>query len=116
MNKIENNRIINSAGRASKELYKEEVKELTELLRTEWKDIQEIVMNLNLDVSKTYLLGFVASEDETESGLIYTEKKSLIRFEKKLNNLDIKIVTKECIENDFPQVTVVDEIEDFGNW
>jgi len=100
----------------SKELYKEEVKELTELLRTEWQDIQSIVKNLNLDVSKTCLLGFIESEDDTESGLFYTEKKSLIRFERRLTDLDVKIVTKESIENEFPQVIVLDEIESFGDW
>jgi len=100
----------------NKELYKEEVKELTELLRTKWKDIQEIVEKRNLNVSKTYLLGFIESEDGTEIGLFYTEKKDLIRFEKKSNNLDLKIVTRKSIENEFPQVTVIDEIENFENW
>ena len=100
----------------SKELYKEEVKELTELLRTEWQDIQEIVISQNLDVNKTFLLGYVESEDETELGLFYTEKKELIRFEKKIDNLDLKIVTREDIKNEFPQVIVLDEIENFNKW
>jgi hypothetical protein len=94
----------------SKELYKEEVKELTGLLRAEWQDIREIAENQNLDVAKTWLLGFVESEDGAESGLFYSEEKGLVKFEKTLNGLTIKNVSREMIENEFPQVVVLDEI------
>jgi hypothetical protein len=100
----------------NKELYKEEVKELTILLRTEWEDIKEIVNNQNLDFNKTYLLGFIESEDDTELGLLYTEKKELIRFEKNSNDLELSFVTKENIKSEFPQVIVLDEIENFDKW
>jgi hypothetical protein len=94
-----------------KELYKEEVKELTELMRTEWQEIQEIVKNQHLYISKTFLLGFIESEDDTEIGLLCTEQKNLLRFEKRSNSLNVEIVTKENIKNEFLQVTVIDEIE-----
>jgi hypothetical protein len=99
-----------------KELYKEEVKELTVLLRTEWEDIQEILNNQNLDFNKTYLLGFIESEDDTELGLFYTENKKLIRFERNSNDLKLTFVSKESIKNEFPQVIVLDEIENFAKW
>jgi len=73
---------IDSNIMVNKVLYKEEVKELTTFLRTEWKDIQEIINNQNLDFERTYLLGFVESDNDTELGLLYTEKNELIRFEK----------------------------------
>ena len=98
------------------DLYKEEVKELTELLRTEWRDIQQIVSNQNLNINETYLLGFIESGDNCEQGLFYTENKKLIFFEKQSDNLNLKLVTKKEIETEFPQVIVLDEIEDFANW
>jgi len=99
-----------------KNLYKEEVKELTNLLRNEWSDIQEILIKQNLFVNNTYLLGFYESEEGIEYGLFYTEKSELLRFEKSEEKLEVNIVSELSIKSEFPQVVVLDEISDFEKW
>ena len=98
----------------SKELYRKEVKELTQLLRTTWRDVQEILKNKGLDCNKTYLLGFVESENDTASGLFYTENSELLRFEKFRDNINTEIVSLKNIEEEFPQVVVLDEINNLN--
>ncbi|WP_027386027.1 hypothetical protein [Chryseobacterium gregarium] len=97
-------------------LYKQEVKELTILLRTEWKDIQEIANSKNLDLNKTYLMGFVESKDDEESGILFNIDKGLFFFEKDQNGVVITNKTKSEIQIDFPQVVLLPEISDFDNW
>ena len=47
---------------------KSEVKELTELFRNNWTDIQQIAIENNLEINNTYLFSFIESENEEESG------------------------------------------------
>lgn len=97
-------------------LYKEEVKELTELLHTEWTDIQNILRDKNLNVVKTFLLGFFESEEGVAFGLFYTENNELLYFEQSDEYNKTEIVSKDDIKNEFPQVCVLDDIDNFINW
>ncbi|WP_262151742.1 hypothetical protein [Chryseobacterium foetidum] len=100
----------------SLELYKEEVKELTELFRNEWKDVQEIATENGLDPTNDFLLSFIEGEDESETCLFFSKEKGLYLYERKNENITFKSFLKEEIEQEFPQVRTLDDINNFDNW
>ena len=111
---LKNKRVMTNAELIK--LYKQEVKELTILLRKEWEDIREIANTKSLDLNKTYLIGFVESEDDEEFGVLFNIDKGLFYFEKDQNGVVITSKTKSEIEIDFPQVVVLSDINNFDNW
>jgi hypothetical protein len=94
---------------------KHEVKELTELFRNDWIDIQQIAIENNLEISKTYLFSFIESENEDETCLFYTLGKGFF-YEKKVDATFFNAVEKNEIENEFPQVQTVVDIAQFDSW
>jgi len=98
------------------ELYKEEVKELTDLLRNEWPDIQKIATDNGLDISNTYLFSFIESEDDDELCLFYEEGKGFFLYEKKDNEITFQSKDKDSLEKEFPQVQTLDDLNNFENW
>ena len=97
-------------------LYKQEVKELTNLLLTEWEDIRNIALDEDLNLDKIFLLGFVETEEDEEFGLFYSKQKGLLLFEKNMNSVKVTPTTINEIENDFPQVIVLSDIDNYNNW
>ena len=97
-------------------LYKQEVKELTNLLLTEWEDIRNIALDEELNLDTTFLLGFVETEEDEEFGLFYNKQKGLLKFEKTINSVKVTLTTIKEIENDFPQVIVLTDIDNYNNW
>ena len=95
---------------------KSEVKELTELFRNDWTDIQQIAIENNLEINNTYLFSFIESENEEETCLFYTLGKGFFLYEKKDDSSFFNAVEKNEIENEFPQVQTVVDIEQFDSW
>ena len=100
----------------SMELYKEEVKALTELFRNEWEDIQGIAIANGLDSNSDFLLSFIEDEDESVTCLFFSKKKGLFLYESIDKNINFKFVEKADIESEFPQVQVLGDISNFYNW
>lgn len=96
-------------------LYKQEVKELTELLRNEWEDLKFAIEQEGIDTSACILLGYFETEDEVETGLLWSND-GLKRFEFAEGTLNVEDVSKEDVEEDFPQVIVIDDIQNFVSW
>lgn len=101
---------------ASIELYKQEVKQLTDLLRNEWDDIRTVAINNDLDPQDTFLLSFIEDEDENETCLFYQKEKGLFLYEKNNGSISFNQVQQADIENDFPQVQVLNDLENFDTW
>lgn len=93
-----------------------EVKELTELFRNEWTDIQQIAIENNLEINNTYLFSFIESANEDETCLFFTLGKGFFLYEKKDDSRFFIAVEKNEIENEFPQVQTVVDIEQFDSW
>ncbi len=88
------------------ELYKEEIWELTNLLRMELFDIKELLNESWLDVEKIFLIWYFEDEEETEYGIIFTNE-IIIQFEIYNKKVSLKDITDlEGIENEFPQIKV----------
>ena len=86
--------------------YKEEIRELTELLHTEWSDLKEI-LSQEIDLEGAYLCGYYEDEDEGEYGAILTGTKEIYQFSVQDGVLQLNRIAKaEDIEDDFPQVLV----------
>lgn len=96
-------------------LYKQEVKELTELLRNEWEDLKFAIEQEGIDTSACILLGYFETEDEVETGLLWSND-GLKRFEFAEGALNVEDVSKEDVEEDFPQVIVIDDMQNFVSW
>lgn len=96
-------------------LYKEEVKELTALLKNEWLDLKDLLSLKGIDVDSCYLLGYFETDNGEEIGLLYT-KDELKKFEVNKKGINIENVTKEQIKNDFPQIVVLNDLSNYSNW
>ncbi|MDQ0638405.1 hypothetical protein QF042_001970 [Pedobacter sp. W3I1] len=55
--------LINNISIISLGLYKQEIKELTELLRNDWTDVRDIATDNGLNID-TYLPGFIESTND----------------------------------------------------
>ena len=95
---------------------KSEVKELTELFRNDWTDIQQIATENNLEIDNTYLFSFIESENEDETCIFYNLGKGFFLYEKKNVSSFFNAVEKNEIEKEFPQVQTVVDIEQFDSW
>ncbi len=98
------------------DLLKQEVKELTTLFRNDWTDIQQIAIENDLEINKTYLFSFIESENEDETCLFYTLGKGFFLYEKKNEDTFFNAVEKNEIENEFPQARTVVDIAQFDSW
>lgn len=98
------------------ELYKQEVKELTELLRNEWDDIRNLAEQNDLPSTTTFLLSLIEDEDENETCLFFNTEKGLYLYEKNEDKISFKKVESSDVEQDFPQVKVVEDLENFDSW
>ncbi len=97
-------------------LYKEEILELSELLRDdeEWIDIREILIKKGFDMNKIVLVSFMEDEVENEYGVIVTNDMIIYEYERSTqrdeNNIDyfkIKDITDDKKERDkYPQISV----------
>lgn len=96
------------------ELYKQEVLELTELLRNneEWGDLREILIEKGFNLSQIALVSFIEDDEENEYGVIVTKDIKTIEYSRSTqngkNNADnfkIKDITNEKNEiNKYPQI------------
>ncbi|OQP58086.1 hypothetical protein A3860_07090 [Niastella vici] len=95
-----------------KELYREEVLELTELLNSEWEDLRELLVESNVNLKGAYLAGYFEDEDEgAEHGVILTADKKLIRFVALDGEITLEPVQDQAaLEDEFPSVTVALEL------
>ncbi|MGK6342498.1 hypothetical protein ACMGDK_09680 [Chryseobacterium sp. DT-3] len=98
------------------ELYKQEVKELTELFRTQWDDVRSVAEQNDLSPTTTFLLSFIEDEDENETCLFFNPEKGLYLAEKIESNISFKKVDISDVEKDFPQVEVLNDLENFDSW
>ncbi|MNK91961.1 hypothetical protein D3C87_1120780 [compost metagenome] len=98
------------------DLYKHEVKELTELLRNEWDDVRSVAEQNDLPSTTTFLLSFIEDEDENETCLFFNTEKGLYLYEKNEDQISFKKVESSDVERNFPQVKVVEDLENFDLW
>ena len=65
-------------------LLRQEVEELTEMLRTEpgWKDLRKVLANAGIAYNEVLLAGFFESEDWREWGAIVTKEGKVYRYER----------------------------------
>ena len=96
------------------QLYKQEVKELTELFRTQWSDVRSFAEQNNLSPTNTFLLSYI--EDEAEIFLLFNLEKGLYLYEKIDSKVSFEKVTFSSVEKDFPQVSVLKDLENFDSW
>ncbi|MBE5319993.1 hypothetical protein IM793_12545 [Pedobacter sp. MR2016-19] len=61
-------------------------------------------------------MGFVETEENEKFGLFYNSQKGLLLFEKTINSVKVTPTTIKEIENDFPQVIVLTDIDNYNNW
>ncbi len=87
--------------------FKLEIEELTDLLRNEWKDLNEVISK-HFDLDQTLLCGYYEDENNgTEIGVLLIDRKKIVRFEFLNNNLKLtEVENAESIINEFPQVTI----------
>ena len=98
------------------ELYKQEVLELTELLRDdeEWEDLRDILTEKGFNLSQIVLVSFMQDDEENEYGVIVTKDIQIIEYSKltqhEKNNIDIfklKNITNEKDKiNKYPQIPI----------
>jgi hypothetical protein len=95
-----------------KELYREEVLELTDLLNTEWVDLRDLLIENNVNLKGAYMAGYFENEDDgAEHGIILTADKKLIKFVALDGELTLEPVQDQAaIEEEFPSVTVALEL------
>jgi hypothetical protein len=92
-------------------LYLEEVYELTELLRTEWLDIKNKLLENNINADFAYMLGYIEDEnDGPRIGLIYTKENGFQKFILQNDKMEIVHVKMREIEKEFPQVMVFNKM------
>ncbi len=88
--------------------FKLEIEELTELLNKEWFDLKNAILEKNITLTNTLLVGYYESEEGLEIGLLYNKSENLlIRFEMKddtMSFFNIKHIND--VSNEFPQISV----------
>lgn len=89
------------------DLYKQEIKELTDLLNTEWTDVKDVLDSAGISTDGGRLVSFYEDEEGSQYGVLLTSRKEIIKFEIK----DEKISTKEIkdvssIKNEYPQIII----------
>ena len=95
------------------ELYKQEILELTELLREdeEWEDLRNILVKNGFDLNQLLLVSFVEDEEENEFGVIVTKDLKAIEYSRSTSddeeNTD-SFNSKEIISgmDKYPQISV----------
>lgn len=106
------------------ELLKEEVLELTQLLRNEddWSDLRDILLKKEFKLEEIALVSFMEDEEENEYGVIVTKNKNVMEYERSTeegkNNIssfkshDITHLKEEM--DKYPQIQIAFEMIDKG--
>lgn len=90
------------------ELYKLEIEELTELLKTEWLDLRETLKNAEFEVENILLIAYCEDDNNGEHGILFTKEKRVIEFEIHDTKLSLKDISdNENLKSEIPQVAVV---------
>lgn len=88
-------------------LYKQEIVELTELLKSAWHDLRNALIGAKVEIEGSYLAGFMEDEEGGAYGVILTAEKKIIRFVYKDHAINITPVdSPEEILGEFPQIHV----------
>lgn len=88
-------------------LDKEEILELTYLLKNEWNRIKNLIEQKNIDVSNCLLVTYMEDENCVEFGILITKEKEVLKFT--IENDVILIEIEKNIQNiqkEFSQVKV----------
>ena len=98
------------------ELYKQEVLELTELLRNDedWQDLRNILTRNGFNISRIALVSFMEDDEENEYGVIVTKDIKISEYSRSTqngknseDNFIIKDITNEKDKIDkYPQISV----------
>ena len=98
------------------ELYKQEILELTELLRSDedWEDLRNILIENGANLEQIALVSFIEDEEENDYGVIVTKDIKIIKYlrttqngKNKGDNFKLKDITNEKEEiNKYPQIYV----------
>jgi hypothetical protein len=95
-----------------RELYLQEVLELTQLLNTEWVDLRKLLIENNVDLNGAHMA--VHLEDKTkgaEYGIIITADKKLIRFIANEGSITLQPLEDiAAAAAEFPTVTIAMEL------
>lgn len=95
------------------ELYKQEILELTELLRDDedWEDLRSILRLKEFDSNQILLVSFIEDEEENEFGVIVTRDLNVFEYSRStkegievLDDIKINDITNES--DKYPQVCV----------
>ena len=107
-----------------KELYKQEIIELTELLNEDeqWEDLKNILIESKMDISKIALVSFMEDDDENEYGVIVSNDLIVYKYERKTqegkNNIDnftmVDITENEDELKEYPQIAIAIEMINSG--
>lgn len=99
-----------------KELYKQEIMELTELLNEDeqWEDLKSILIEAKFDISTIALVSFMEDDDENEYGVIVSKELKIHKYERKTqegkNNIDNfnMVNITECKDelDKYPQIAI----------
>lgn len=88
-------------------LYKQEIIELTELLKSTWHDLRNALIGAKVEIEGSYLAGFMEDEEGGAFGVILTAEKKIIRFVYRDHVINMTPVnTPEEISDEFPQIHV----------
>lgn len=103
-------------------LYRQEIEELTYLVKNEWDDLRRILIDSNFDINKTLLVSFAENEDESEYGVLVNENKQVFEYKRSTamdkNNIEnfsvIEITNDPNACNKSPQIEVAKKMIDEG--
>ena len=103
------------------ELYKQEILELTELLKEDegWEDLRNVLVLKGFDLTQILLVSFMEDEEENEYGVIVTKELRVIEYsrstkngEENIDSFDSKDITNEM--NKYPQTLVAIDMINHG--
>ncbi|PWV51917.1 hypothetical protein [Chitinophaga sp. S165] len=95
-----------------RQLYLQEVLELTELLNTEWVDLKKLLVENNINLEGAYMVVYLEGKsDGAEYGIILTADKKLIRFIAKDGGITLQeLEDRATAEVEFPTIIVAMEL------
>ena len=84
-----------------KNLLKQEVEELTELLRNDpnWSDLRKALLDKNLNPDNVLLARFLEDEEENEFGAIITQDGKVYEYERNTSSENYKFSKWQLVEN-----------------
>lgn len=106
-----------------KELYMQEISELTELLREDedWEDLRSILRLKGFDYNHILLVSFIEDEEENEYGVVVTCDLNVFEYSRStkdgidiFNSIKINDITNTDKLDKYPQVSIAIDMINSG--